>query len=181
MNSAKKEQLSFLRFVLICKAINPKLSAIPQGTMFPSLIFSILGLFLGSISDLMQISVSQDFIILFLLIYIIFLLLQILASTLYISAKGVLRTYFAGDILNVISSFGIYTIFFLYVWLIILHFINALYIVILILANIIMILIFYIQSIKPLIKTEDLLKRMYEQCKDYGSFPDCTTCKMLGG
>lgn len=181
MDLTKKEQLNFLRFVFLCKAVNPKLSTIPQGTMFPSLIFSILGLFLGSISDLLQVSVRQDFIILFLLIYITFLLLQILASTLYISAKGILRTYFAGDILNVISSFGIYTIFFLYIWLIILNVINVLYLTILIMTNVIMILIFYVQSIKPLIKTKALLKRMYEQCKKYGSYPDCSTCKMLGG
>ncbi|MBA7521695.1 hypothetical protein ES705_13806 [subsurface metagenome] len=180
MNSNKEEKLSFLEFIYVCKATNPKLSTIPQGTMLPSLIFSILGLFLGRITELLQISISQEFLILFLLIYILFLLLQILASTLYISAKGVLRKYFAGDILNLFSSFGIYTVFFLYIWVIILQVINGLYAFLLILANFIMILIFYMQSIKPLIQTKGLLKRMYEQCTEYGSFPDCKTCKMLG-
>ncbi len=180
MNSTKKEQVGFFKFIWICKAVNPNLSKIPQGAMLPSLIYSIIGLFLGRISELLNISTHQDYMISFLLIYIIFLLLQILASSLYISAKGVLRTYLAGDMLNVISTCGIYIAFFTYMWIIIFQVINVLYITLLILIYVIMILIFYIQSLRPIKKTKDLLNRMYEQCKEYGSYPDCKTCKMKG-
>ncbi len=181
MNSTRKEKLGLCKFIWTCKAVNPELSKIPQGTMLPSLIYSIIGLFLGRISDLLQIVVSQDFIIMFFFLYIIFLLLQVLASSFYISAKGVLRKYFAGDILNLFSTIGIFIFFFSYLWIIIFLVTNVLYIALISVIYAIMIVILYLQSVKPIRKTRDILNRMYEQCKEFGSFPDCKACKMLGG
>ena len=181
MNASKKEKLAFYKFIWSCKAVNPELSKIPQGAMLPSLTYSIIGLLLGSASDLMQISVSQEFMITFFLLYIIFLLLQVLTSSFYISAKGVLRKYFVGDILNLFSTFGIFIFFFSYLWIIIFQVTDVLYIALISIIYGIMIVILYLQSFKPLIKTKGILNRLYKQCKEFGSFPDCKTCKMLAG
>ena len=181
MNASKKENLVFYKFIWRCKAVNPELSKIPKGTMLPSLIYSIIGLLLGNVSDLMQITVSQAFIITFFLVYIIFLLLQVLASSFYISAKGILREYFLGDILNLASTIGIFIFLFSYLWIIIFQATDVLYISLIITIYCIMIVILYLQSFKPLRRTKDVLDRMYDQCKEFGSFPDCKNCKMLGG
>ena len=108
----------------------------------------------------------------------LFLLLQILSVTLYISAEGLLRKYLIGDIFNFISTIGIYFALIFYIFIILTQVFNIFYLSLIILSIIIICVIFYYHSFKSLKNTIDMLKKAYKQCLELGPFKNCEGCKL---